>query len=217
MNERHGEPDDPARTLVVRLWLPDRPGALGQVASRIGAVHGDVTAIDILERGGGRVIDELVVLLPESVSVDLLAKEIGNVDGVAVEQIRVVVDHRPDSATAALQLAADVAAVPLPDRLATLVSGLLRAADAEWVVAMDDDTLLHQLGEPPDLGWLVAFVAGSGHLDPAGPAASAPADVLWARLPSSGVTVAAGRGERAVHEQERARLALLARIVDALL
>ena len=38
-------PADLARTLVVRLWLPDRPGALGQVASRIGAVHGDVTAI----------------------------------------------------------------------------------------------------------------------------------------------------------------------------
>ena len=29
---------------VVRVWLPDRPGALGQVASRIGAVRGDVSA-----------------------------------------------------------------------------------------------------------------------------------------------------------------------------
>ena len=74
-----------ARTFVVRVWLPDRPGALGQVASRIGAVHGDVTAIDILDRGGGRVIDELVVALPEDVSVDLLAKEINAVDGVSVE------------------------------------------------------------------------------------------------------------------------------------
>src|SRR4051794_33778201 len=73
-----------ARVLVVRLWLPDRPGALGQVASRIGAVHGDVTAIDILERGGGRVVDELVVSLPETSSEALLIKEIGAVDGVAV-------------------------------------------------------------------------------------------------------------------------------------
>jgi len=39
-------------TFVVRLWLPDRPGALGQVASRIGAVHGDVVGIKILERRG---------------------------------------------------------------------------------------------------------------------------------------------------------------------
>src|SRR5205085_749733 len=27
-------------TYVVRVWIPDRPGALGAVASRIGAVHG---------------------------------------------------------------------------------------------------------------------------------------------------------------------------------
>ena len=48
-------------TWIVRVWLPDRPGALGQVASRIGAVRGDVVGIDILERGAGRAIDELAV------------------------------------------------------------------------------------------------------------------------------------------------------------
>lgn len=53
---------------VVRVWLPDRPGALGQVASRIGAVRGDVVGIEILERGGGSAIDELVVSLPGDVS-----------------------------------------------------------------------------------------------------------------------------------------------------
>ena len=37
---------------VVRIRLPDRPGALGQVASRIGAVGGDIVAIDILDRSG---------------------------------------------------------------------------------------------------------------------------------------------------------------------
>src|ERR687894_2425420 len=100
---------EPARTLVVRVWLPDRPGALGQVSIRIGAVHGDVTAIDILERGGGRVVDELVVALPEMVSLELLAKEVSAVDGVAVEHIRVVADERPDSVTAVLQLAAVIA------------------------------------------------------------------------------------------------------------
>src|SRR5690606_41777437 len=34
-NPRVGCPD--VETFVIRLWLPDRPGALGQVASRIGA------------------------------------------------------------------------------------------------------------------------------------------------------------------------------------
>jgi hypothetical protein len=208
--------EDPPRTLVVRVWLPDRPGALGQVASRIGAVHGDVTAIDILERGGGRVIDELVVAVPESVSVELLAKEIGAVDGVAVEHIRPVVDERPDSATAVLQLAADVAEASPHERLALLVGGLLRAADGDWAVAVRGDELIEQRGTPPDLGWLLAFLAGSGHLDPACPT-NAPGDVMWARLPRAGLVVATGRAARAVHERERSRVALLARVVDGLL
>ncbi len=45
----------------MRVWLPDRPGALGAVASRIGAVRGDVVGIDILETGDGVAVDELVV------------------------------------------------------------------------------------------------------------------------------------------------------------
>jgi hypothetical protein len=209
--------EEPARTMVLRLWLPDRPGALGQVASRIGSVHGDVTAIDILERGGGRVIDELVVALPESVSVDLLAKEVGAVDGVAVEHVRAIGDERPDSATALLQLAADVAGAPRHHRLAALVTGLLGAVDGDWAVAVRGGELVERRGTPPDLGWLLAFLHGSGHLDPACPSASSPSDVMWARLPAVGIVVATGRAARAVHERERARITLLARIVDGLL
>src|SRR5918995_223890 len=47
-------------TFVIRMWLPDRPGALGQVASRIGAARGDVVGIDILERENGQAVDELL-------------------------------------------------------------------------------------------------------------------------------------------------------------
>jgi hypothetical protein len=97
------------------------------------------------------------------------------------------------------------------------MSGLLVAADADWAVALRNGELLHELGAPPELGWLVAFLDGSEHLDPACPTVSAPADVMWARLPTSGITIAAGRAQRAVHERERGRLALLARIADALL
>jgi hypothetical protein len=206
-----------ARTLVVRVWLPDRPGALGQVASRIGAVHGDVTAIDILERGGGRVVDELVVALPDSVSLELLAKEIGAVDGVAVEHIRLVADERSDSATAVLHLAATIAEAAPAQRLSALVSGLLTALDADWAVAVRGDELIEQRGTPPDLGWLLAFLDGSEHLDPAGSAATTPGDVLWARLPGARVVVATGRAARAVHERERQRITTLARVVDQLL
>src|SRR3546814_18126173 len=81
-------------TFVVRVWLPDRPGALGQVASRIGAVRGEIVGMDILERGGGRAIDQLVVDLPDASLQGPLASEISQVDGVDVAEIRTRSDER---------------------------------------------------------------------------------------------------------------------------
>ncbi len=72
---------------VVRIRLLDRPGALGQVASRIGAVGGDIVAIDIVERSDGRAIDEFVIELGGDHLVDLLRHEIHEVDGVVVEHV----------------------------------------------------------------------------------------------------------------------------------
>ena len=92
----------PVITIVVRVWMPDRPGALGQVASRIGAVRGDVLAIEILEQGGGRAIDELTVLLPDDDLIVLLAAEVDAVDGVSVESIRIVDPDRTDASLSAL-------------------------------------------------------------------------------------------------------------------
>jgi hypothetical protein len=66
-------------TYLVRVWLPDRPGVLGAVASRIGAVRGDVVGIDILERDGGVAVDELAVTLPDASLLDLMLQEIGSV------------------------------------------------------------------------------------------------------------------------------------------
>ena len=87
---------------MVRVWMPDRPGALGQVASRIGAVRGDVLAIEILEHGAGRAIDELSVRLPDASVLDLLAAEVSAVEGVDVESIRAVDEDRADPSLAAV-------------------------------------------------------------------------------------------------------------------
>jgi UTP:GlnB (protein PII) uridylyltransferase len=72
---------------VVRIALPDRPGALGLVASRIGAVGGDIVAINILERQDGRAVDEFVVEIGQDL-IDLLQTEIHEVDGASVLEIR---------------------------------------------------------------------------------------------------------------------------------
>ena len=73
---------------VVRIALPDRPGALGLVASRIGAVGGDIVAINILERTEGRAVDEFVIEIGGEHLIQLLRHEIHEVDGASVEEIR---------------------------------------------------------------------------------------------------------------------------------
>jgi ACT domain-containing protein len=75
---------------VVRIELPDRPGALGLVASRIGAVGGDIVAINILDRDEGQAIDEFVIEIGGDHLIELLRNEIHEVDGVSVLEIRAV-------------------------------------------------------------------------------------------------------------------------------
>src|SRR5918992_3429441 len=108
-------------TYVVRVWLPDRPGALGAVASRIGAVRGDVIGIDILETGGGRAIDELVVALPDGSLVELLVAEIAQVDGVDVEDVRPLAGPVHDPRLEALETAARLVAASTGEALLDLL------------------------------------------------------------------------------------------------
>ena len=202
-------------TVVVRVWMPDRPGALGQVASRIGAVRGDVLAIEILEHGAGRAIDELMVSLPDENLISLLTAEVDAVDGVSVESIRQVDEDRTDPSLAALALCAAVAESPSDDRVAVMVAGVARIVEADWVAVVCDGAVVEQLGDPPDMGWLIAFLAGSEHLDAADDAA--PSDIVWVHLAGSALTMAAGRIGHPIHERERVRISLVGRLADALM
>ena len=201
-------------TYVVRVWLPDRPGALGQVASRIGSVQGDVVGIEILERGGGSVIDELRVTLPHAGLVDLLVGEIREVDGVAVEDVRPVSGDRLDGALATLATANAIVAADPATRLGTACAQLRFLLEADWVAVVDPDSgaVVAADGAPPAAEWVTAFLAGSEHLDPH----LAPGDLLAARLSKRGLGLACGRAGRVFHARERDEFRMLASIVDAI-
>ena len=145
---------------VLRVWLPDRPGALGSVAGRVGAVRGDVVGIDIIERGAGRAVDELVVDIPDAELLDLLLQEIAEVDGVDVEDVRPLSGPPEDPAVVALEVAAALRDGADPR---VLVEGAVRLLRAEWsaVVDVPGARVVAAVGEgvPAD-GWLAAFVAG---------------------------------------------------------
>jgi hypothetical protein len=204
-------------TYVVRVWVPDRPGALGAVASRIGAVRGDLVGIDILERGGGRAIDELLVDLPDDGLVPLLISEVGEVDGVDVEDVRPAAQAAVDPRLDALETAAVL--VERGD-----VEGLLQALtvhathdfQSEWaaVVDVDSTTKIAEVGTTPALAWLCAFVSGSRESPEAAKVAGGPEDVAWAEMPRADLVLLLGRKGRPFRSRERQQLAALARIAD---
>ena len=203
----------PVHTVVVRVWLPDRPGALGQVASRIGAVRGDVLAIEILEAGGGRVIDELVVALPEPHLVDLMVNEVHAIDGVSVEHVRPIDGQHVDGGLLALSLAAEVGEAPHAERLERLGDAVARLTEAAWVLVVRDGDVLARRGDPPMPEFVSSLMAGRSHLtDPA----AATGDMFWTDLPHTRAWLAAGRPDRPIHERERSRLDHFARAADLL-
>ena len=93
---------------LIRVQLPDRPGALGAVASRIGSVGGDVVSIEILQRDDGIVVDELGVGLAGDHLIELLRDEILEVDGVVIESVRPVDGPLPDRHTELLEVATEL-------------------------------------------------------------------------------------------------------------
>ena len=204
-------------TLVVRLWLPDRPGALGQVASRIGAVRGEIVGIEILERGAGRAIDELVVELPQGSLTELLVQEIQQVDGVDVEEVRPVADALHDPRLDALETAAMLVGARDRDELVqAVVDHARRAVGAEWsaVVRIDDGEVLAEEGDVPPAAWLVAFVEGSRLSARVASGLTGPDDVVWSPLPSMGLALVVGRQGTAYRARERRQISAFARIVD---
>lgn len=204
-------------TYIVRVWLPDRAGALGQVAGRIGAVRGEIVGIDILERGGGRAIDELVVELPDGDLTDLLVSEIQQVDGVDVEEVRPVAEALHDPRLDALETAAVlVGATNSYELLTHLIAHGERVIGARWGAVIDLDTgeVVAADGEMPPAPWLLAYVMGSQASARGLAGENGADDVVWSPLPSAGLALVLGRHGTPYRARERRQVAALARIVD---
>jgi hypothetical protein len=73
---------------LIRVVLPDRPGALGAVATALGHAGADILSVDIVERTPGHATDDLVVELPAGRLADSLVTAASSVEGVRVESIR---------------------------------------------------------------------------------------------------------------------------------
>lgn len=211
------------QSFVLRLWLPDIPGTLGRVAAAIGLAEGDVTGIEILERGAGMAIDELIVALPDGSGPDRLVAEVSKVEGVAVEDVHPVAADRLDQSVVALDVAARIMESAVTVRLEATCRLLREMLESDWCVVMSSSDgprpggPLAMSGEVPDLPWVTAFIGGTSHLSPSTAHEHTPADIAWASFSSADDVivghVVTGRRRGSFRLRERQHVTLIARII----
>jgi hypothetical protein len=203
-------------TFVLRVALPDRPGALGAVASRIGSVRGDVVAIEIVERDAGRAVDEFLVELADDDILPLLLSEIAEVDGVLVEEAHPITGSFRDRRLDAYDTAALIVAERTPqDVVRALTCRARHELDALWAAVIDVESgmLIAAEGLTPAAPWITAFVEEGRRGDPT--SASHENDVEWVDLAAWDLVLVVGRPGWRLGTRERDRMAALARLADA--
>ena len=154
------------RYVVVRLWLADRPGSLGQIATRIGELGGDLVGIDILERDGARAVDEFTVELPDGYSPEALANALSELSGVEVEDLRHRVSEVPYAGRDPLDAAVLLAEARGPTELSSVLArGVCTAFTCDWCTVLDVSdaraVVLAEEGDAPSAAWLGVFAAGA--------------------------------------------------------
>ena len=190
--------------VALRVRLPDRPGALGLVASRIGAVRGDVLGVEILEVIGTSVLDEIVVRLDTAEVLELMIGEINAVDGTSVDHVRPITDGRADPSLSALRAAVRCAEAPGERWAEEFCDALIGWCDAQWVLIEESDS-----------GAMV-FGRGERPAAPAPDTATEASREIRVEMVRRGVRLNVGVTDRPIHDRDRLRVALLARLVDAL-
>jgi hypothetical protein len=200
--------------LVVRVWLPDRPGALGLVASRIGAIGADIVGVDVLERSEHVAVDEFAVTLGNADLIKLLVREIEEVDGASVEKCERV-DRFPDPLDALETVEHVSAAEDAKDLAVRLTERVQSDFSADWAAVLRDSALVASCGDGvPDPSMLLAFARGTSASPAVAAGESGPDDLAVAPLETRDSFLLVGRAGHPFRRRERRQLLALARVAD---
>ncbi|MEV6985831.1 amino acid-binding protein [Sphaerisporangium sp. NPDC051017] len=197
--------------LRVRVSLPDRPGVLGQVARAFGVLGADILQVTVLEREGGRAIDDFTLSWPGGFAADELRERLSIVPGVRIDGVwptREVPGVSPDyDLLGHVASDAERAYVTLVDAVPDLVS-------AEWAVAVDSRT-----GAVVHGSWQAPGVDEMPDLTPLRPAAfsEGPLHLLSLPLKEAGLHLVVARSEGpAFHQVELDKIVRLVEVVSQL-
>jgi len=199
---------------LIRVQLPDRPGALGAVASRIGSVGGDVVSIDILQRDNGAVVDELGVGLAGNHLLGLLRDEILAVEGPL-----------PDRHAELLDIATELFVQSSPEALLDhLAERVRRSLAADFTAVIDADTtrVTARHGDAPTDDqlramalWAVAPLSSPVGADEIGTGSPDESPgVAAAEMVRAGVVLVVGRAAPVLRSRERQWIAIMAELAD---
>lgn len=127
---------------LIRVRVPDRPGALGLVASRIGSLKGDIVGIEVLDRQDGIALDELAVVLPDADLIPAVTREINEVDGAEAESISIV-EALPEPRLDAVRSAISLARTPTPEAMMQALSlEVAKSVRADWCAVVTHTEVL---------------------------------------------------------------------------
>ncbi|MFD4643806.1 ACT domain-containing protein [Lentzea sp. NPDC058436] len=120
-------------SFLIRVQLPDRPGTLGAVATALGEIGADILSVDVVERGSGLAIDDLVVELPSGRLPDTLITAAESIEGVEVDAVRpyagILDTHRE------LELVEEIAEEPKKG-LGIFTEGVPKIIRAGWAIVV---------------------------------------------------------------------------------
>jgi hypothetical protein len=195
--------------LRLRVSLPDRPGVLGQVARAFGVMGADILQVTVLERQGGRAVDDFTVSCSGAFAADELRDRIGVVPGARVEAAwptREAPGTSPD-----YDLLGHVAGDP--DRaFLTLVDAVSDLISAEWAVAVNSET-----GDIAHGSWQAPETVPAAELTPLRPSAFTEGPLNVVSVPMNGLHLVVARSQGpAFHRAEVDKVVRLVEIVSVL-
>ena len=121
--------------LRVRVALPDRPGSLGQVARTLGVAGADIVQVVVLERLGGRAVDDFTVVWPGNSGVERLRAGLAAMPGVRVDGVWRAIGAQVGGGFDA-ELLTRVATTP-EDGIAILVDAVPALLAADWAAVLE--------------------------------------------------------------------------------